>query len=223
MSLIPYILEQGLRQLPVPEEAFRQFQTASQRRLDAHLSFLAYFKYSRGYKSGGWSTYTLGPQPYVGSEFVRRVRAGRQETIGRTWTLNGDVFYYNYNNEQVPLSLVNTNTNQIIPILYNVPLAHNYGVELWGTWRPIDPLAISLARISYLSAKVADIRPASRIRSTHRRSSPAPTSGAAPRQRRQYKTNGTLLQNIVGQTIPGATPNKIRSTACTPSPSTPGS
>ncbi|MFZ1977297.1 MAG: hypothetical protein WAV76_05030 [Bacteroidota bacterium] len=29
MSLIPYILEQGLRQLPVPEEAFRQFQTAS--------------------------------------------------------------------------------------------------------------------------------------------------------------------------------------------------
>ena len=69
--------------------------------------------------------------------------------------MNGDVFYYNYYNEQVPLSVVNTNTGQIVPILYNVPLAHNYGVELWGTWRPIDPLTISLS-YSYLSAKVAN-------------------------------------------------------------------
>ena len=169
-------------------------------------TFLAYFKYSRGYKSGGWSTYTLGPQPYVGSEFVDAFELGAKKTIGRTWTLNGDVFYYNYDNEQVPLSLVNTNTGQIIPILYNVPLAHNYGVELWGTWRPIDPLAISLS-YSYLNATVAHsacvedtvdpqaIQPGANIKGC----TETPANIAA----------GTLLQNIQGQTIPGATPNKL--------------
>jgi iron complex outermembrane receptor protein len=31
---------------------------------------LAYFKYSRGYKSGGWATYTLNPTPEVNPEYV---------------------------------------------------------------------------------------------------------------------------------------------------------
>src|SRR6202012_4551098 len=82
-------------------------------------TFLAYFKYSRGYKSGGWSTYTIGAQPYVGSEFVDAFEVGAKKTIGRQWTLNGDVFYYNYYGEQVPLSVVQQEgtTSQIVPIL----------------------------------------------------------------------------------------------------------
>jgi iron complex outermembrane recepter protein len=161
-------------------------------------SFLGYFKYSRGYKSGGWSTYTLAPTPEVGSEFVDAFELGAKKTIGRTWTLNGDVFYYNYDGEQVPLSVVNQATQQIVPILYNVPLAHNYGVELWGTWRPIDPLAISLS-YSYLSAKVAQ---SACVQDT---TDPQAIQPGA-------NTKGCTVagaQNIVGQTIPGATPNKV--------------
>jgi len=169
-------------------------------------STLAYFKYSRGYKSGGWSTYTLGPTPYVGSEFVDAFELGAKKTVGRTLTLNGDVFYYNYDNEQVPLSVVNANTGQIIPILYNVPLAHNYGVELWGTWRPIDPLAISLS-YSYLSAKVAHSACVEDTVDPQAIQPGANTNGCV--ETAADKTNGTLLQNITGQTIPGATPNKI--------------
>jgi iron complex outermembrane receptor protein len=169
-------------------------------------STLGYFKYSRGYKAGGWSTYTLGPTPYVGSEFVDAFELGGKKTIGSTWTLNGDVFYYNYNNEQVPLSVVNTNTGQIIPILYNVPLAHNYGVELWGTWRPIDPLAISLS-YSYLSAKVAHSACVEDTVDPQAIQPGANTAGCV--ETAADKAAGTLLQNIVGQTIPGATPNKV--------------
>src|SRR6185437_2195949 len=114
---------------------------------------LVYAKYSRGYKSGGWSTYTLAPNPEVGPEFVDAFEIGAKQQFGKTLTANGDIFYYNYYGEQVPLSVVNTVTGQIVPILYNIPQARNYGLELWGTWRPIDPLTLSLS-YSYLSAKI---------------------------------------------------------------------
>jgi iron complex outermembrane receptor protein len=160
-------------------------------------STLAYFKYSRGYKSGGWSTYTIGAFPETGSEFVDAFELGAKKTFGRTLTANGDVFYYNYYGEQVPLSVVNS-IGQIVPILFNVPKVQNYGVELWGTWRPIDPLAISLS-YSYLSAKV--------------KQSPCVQDTTDPLANQPgANTTGCTVpgsQNIVGQTIPGATPNKI--------------
>jgi iron complex outermembrane receptor protein len=162
---------------------------------------LAYFKYSRGYKSGGWSTYTLGPNPEVGSEFVDAFEIGAKKTIGRTWTLNGDVYYYNYTGEQVPLATFNA-VSGVVAQLINIPKVRNYGVELWGTWRPIDPLAVSLS-YSYLNATVQSspcfvdqtdpqaIQPGANIRG-------CPVGSSAGQE-----------QNIVGQTIPGATPNKI--------------
>jgi hypothetical protein len=79
-----------------------------------------------------------------------------------------------------------------------VPLAHNYGVELWGTWRPIDALTVSLS-YSYLNARVAQ--------------SPCVLDTTDPLANQPgANTKGCTVpgtQNIVGQTIPGATPNKI--------------
>jgi iron complex outermembrane receptor protein len=175
---------------------------------------LAYAKYSRGYKSGGWSTYTIGPNPEVNPEFVDAFEVGAKKTIGRIWTLNGDVFYYNYYGEQVPLSVLNANTGQIVPILYNVPLAHNYGVEIWGTWRPTDALTVSLS-YSYLSAKV--IRSACVEDTTDPLANqpganvPVGPTGcyATAADLAAARTAGSVAQSIVGQTIPGATPNKI--------------
>jgi hypothetical protein len=70
---------------------------------------------------------------------------------------------------------------------------------LWGTWRPIDPLAVSLS-YSYLSAKVASSQCVLDTVDPQAIQPGANTTGCKP---------GTGLQNIVGQTIPGATPNKI--------------
>lgn len=160
-------------------------------------STLAYFKYSRGYKSGGWSTYTIGALPEVNPEYVDAFELGAKKVVGRTLTLNGDVFYYNYYGEQVPLSVVNA-IQQIVPILYNVPTAHNYGLELWGTWHPTDAWALSLS-YSYLSAKVAKSACVLDTTDPLAQLPGANTSGCT--------VAGT--QNIVGQTIPGATPNKV--------------
>jgi len=164
-------------------------------------STLGYFKYSRGYKSGGWSTYTIGADPEVGSEFVDAFELGAKKTLGRAFTVNGDVFYYNYYGEQVPLSVFNAATGQVVPILYNVPLAHNYGVELWGTWKPIDPLTLSLS-YSYLSAKI--IKAACVLDTTD------PAADQPGANTKGCATSATgQTQDIVGQTIPGATPNKV--------------
>ena len=165
---------------------------------------LAYFKYSRGYKSGGWSTYTIGANPYVGSEFVDAFEVGAKKTIGRTWTLNGDVFYYNYNGEQVPLSVVNP-IGQIVPILYNVPLVHNYGLELWGTWRPIDPLTLSLS-YSYLNAKINQSACVEDTVDPQAIQPGANTAGCI--ETAADKAAGTLVQNIIGQTSSGRDPQQ---------------
>jgi iron complex outermembrane receptor protein len=161
-------------------------------------STLAYFKYSRGYKKGGWSTYTIGPNPTVDPEYVDAFEVGAKRTVGRELTMNGDVFYYNYYGEQTPLATYNP-VSGVTPVLINIPQVRNYGLELWGTWRPIDPLAISLS-YSYLSATVQQ--------------SPCFVDQTDPLAvQAGANTKGCLagsgLQNIVGQTVPGATPNKI--------------
>jgi iron complex outermembrane receptor protein len=160
-------------------------------------SFLAYAKYSRGYKSGGWSTYTLGALPEVNPEYVDAFEVGAKKTIGATWTINADAFYYNYYGEQVPLSVVNS-IGQIVPILYNVPLVHDYGAELWGNWHPIDPLILTLS-YSYLHATIAQS------------ACVQDTTDPLANQPGANTTSCTVpgSQNVVGQEIPGAVPNKV--------------
>jgi iron complex outermembrane receptor protein len=162
-------------------------------------SLLAYFKYSRGYKSGGWSTYTLGPLPEVGPEFVDAFELGAKKTLGSTLVANGDVFYYNYYGEQVPLTIVN-NIGQLVPILYNIPLVHNYGLELWGTWKPTPSLSLNLS-YSYLSAKI--------IKSACVEDTVDPLAILPGANTNCPVGSPAGAQNIDGQTIPGATPNKI--------------
>ncbi|HUZ11727.1 MAG TPA: TonB-dependent receptor, partial [Caulobacteraceae bacterium] len=160
---------------------------------------LVYAKYSRGYKSGGWSTYTLAPNPEAVPEYVDAFEVGAKKTFGNTLTMNGDAFYYNYYNDQVPLSVLNS-INQVVPILYNLPLVHDWGVELWGSWRPIDPLTINLS-YSYLNTKIAKsacvqdtVDPMAILPDAKTSGCPAGAAG---------------VQNIVGGQLPEAVPNKL--------------
>ena len=163
-------------------------------------SFLAYAKYSRGYKSGGWSTYTIIASPEVNPEYVDAFEVGAKKTLGSKLTVNADAFYYNYYGEQVP---VNESTpTQSFVVLYNVPLVHNYGAELWGSYHPIDPLVFNLS-YSYLSAKIVRSGCVEDVTDPLAVQPGAKTSGCK-------ETNPIALeQNVVGEEIPGATPNKV--------------
>jgi len=163
---------------------------------------LAYFRYSRGYKSGGFSTYTIGADPETQPEFLDSFELGGKKTIGSAFSVNGALFYYHYDNDQVPLTVQNAQ-GLLVPVLYNLPLVHTYGVELEGVWRPIDHLIFSL-NYSFLSAKIANAGGC--IEDTV---DPLAIEPGANKTGCTQTTPGALLQNIVGQTLPEAPRNKI--------------
>ena len=165
---------------------------------------VVYFRYARGYKSGGFSTYTIAPLPETNPEYLDSFEIGGKKTVGSTFSLNGAAFYYHYTNDQVPL----TCRTEFGASSYsdNSPLVHTYGVELEGVWRPIDHLTFSL-NYSYLHATIANdggciqdiVDPAATLPGSNTAGCPA----------------GSGTQHINGEYLPEAPKNKSRSTRST--------
>jgi iron complex outermembrane receptor protein len=116
---------------------------------------LVYFRYARGYKSGGFNAGVISPQPETQAEYVDDFEIGGKKTIGSAVTLNGALFYYDYYNDQQPFSVFLTGTTTTSTI-FNIPKSEIYGLELESIWRPIDPLTLML-QYSYLHARVASM------------------------------------------------------------------
>jgi len=182
---------------------------------------LAYLKYSRGYKSGGWSTYTLAADPTVNPEYVDAFELGGKKTIGRSLTVNSDIFYYNYSGMQVPLTV--ETVSGLTPILYNVPVVHTYGLELEAFWRPIDPLTFSLG-YSYLSSKIAQSACIEDTTDPLAIYPGANTAGCYPNAAAlaAARAGGAVAQNVVGEEVPQATPNHVSLNALYTIPFDPG-
>jgi len=171
---------------------------------------LVYAKYSRGYKAGGFSTFTLAPNPETDKETVDAYEVGLKKTLpDQNLQVNAAGFYYNYQNDQIPLAVQNAQ-GLIATSLFNLKSVHIYGIELEGIWRPIDPLSIS-AQYSHLSAKVNDA--GSCIEDTLDPLGVAPganTSGcAAAVINTTTHTFTPATQNLKGNQLPEAPPNKF--------------
>ena len=122
---------------------------------------MVFAKYSRGYKAGGFRVgidTSLGASPFTDKETVDSFEIGMKKDFGRTLRTNIDLFHYNYNNAQVPLSQPATSGNigaVSQSILFNVPRAISQGIELETTWQPIDNLQI-LFNYAYLDAHITN-------------------------------------------------------------------
>ncbi len=172
-------------------------------------STLVYFRYARGYKSGGFSTYTIGANPETLPEFVDSYEVGGKKTIGSSFSLNAAAFYYHYTDDQVPLTIQDPKTGVLIPVLYNLPLVHTYGVEMEGVWRPIQNLTFSL-NYAYLHATIANAGGC--IEDTVDPGATLPGSNAllpACAAAQALAPPGVILQSINGQYLPEAPKNKI--------------
>ncbi|HEY1711171.1 MAG TPA: TonB-dependent receptor [Rhizomicrobium sp.] len=119
---------------------------------------LAYAKFSRGYKDGGYyegANTALTASPFTQAEHVNSLEAGIKETFGDWLTANLALFHYQYENLQLPLAFANqigvvlTNSTSF----YNVPGSISQGAELEATVSPIENLAI-LFNYSYDDAHV---------------------------------------------------------------------
>ncbi len=112
-----------------------------------------YGSYAHGYKAGGanppgalfydyfgdnaanFPTHPLTFKP----EFVDAFEIGSKNTLlDGSLTLNGDVFYYNYENYQISEIVDRTAINQNFD-------AHVKGAELEATWEPLPGLRLNFA------------------------------------------------------------------------------
>ncbi|HEY4031944.1 MAG TPA: TonB-dependent receptor, partial [Caulobacteraceae bacterium] len=113
---------------------------------------LAYAKYSRGYKSGGFLLGTLAPEPEAKQESVNAYEIGLKKTIARTLQIDGSVFYNDYNNLQINLQQLNAAGTASANNFVNVG-ARAYGLELEAIWQPIEHLQFT-GSYGYLNTKI---------------------------------------------------------------------
>jgi iron complex outermembrane receptor protein len=124
-------------------------------KLDFTDQSLFYASYSRGYKGGGANPPGVFPVNFFGisvespsnathpitfkPEFVNAYELGTKNTfLNGTMTLDGDVFYYDYENYQISQIVDRTAVN----LNFNATVR---GLELESTWEPIPGLRFNLA------------------------------------------------------------------------------
>jgi len=186
---------------------------------DPEPGTMAYFRYSRGYKAGGFNIGNggfFGANPETNPEHVNAFELGLKKDFGRTLQVNAALFYYDYQGMQVPISIIPTSggtsgTSQ--SIFFNVPKAVSQGFELESIWQPIDHLQI-LFNYSYLDAHIKEangvLDPADPT---------AVAAGATPTTALAACATGTACdvftgniprgQNLSGNSLPNAPKNKI--------------
>ena len=172
---------------------------------------LVYGKYSRGYKAGGFRIgidTSLGGSPRTEKETLDSFEIGLKTTIfDGHLQINGDIFYYNYKNAQVPLSQPAATAGATAnSILFNVPKAISQGVEIETIWQPIDNLQI-LANYSYLDAYVKQglaIDPADACAQAPgaRRTSAAPSADS-------FCGGPQFFQDLNGYSLPNSAKNRV--------------
>lgn len=121
---------------------------------------LLFGKYSRGYKAGGFNNLGFGAAPYTDPEFIDAYEAGwKQEWLDWGLTTNAAVFFYKYQDQQSPLTVISGQQGQTgsttFTAFINIPESESKGFELETTWNPIDPLNIGFT-YAYLDATVSD-------------------------------------------------------------------
>ncbi len=145
---------------------------------------MGYFRYSRGYKSGGFNSGTLSPYPETQPEAIDAYELGSKLTLNRRLQLNGALFYYDYYGMQIPLS-TQPPQGPVTTIFVNLNHVVSYGAELEAVWQATDSLQFLLS-YSYLHATI--------------KNGCCYTDAIQP---------GLGLQSVVGQTVPESPRNKI--------------
>ena len=189
---------------------------AAQTSLDAHwdavtgtagvswtpaTDILAYAKYSRGYKAGGFNSGINAVDPETGQETVDAFEVGYKETFGKTFQANVATFYYDYKNDQQPLGQLDTTTNVINNVIFNLPVVHTYGAELETLWNPITDLDFLLS-YAYLHATISSTNGVCY-------QDAADPLALAPGANTSGCAAGSGLQNLVGNTLPASPRNKV--------------
>lgn len=113
---------------------------------------LAYAKYSRGYKSGGFLLGTLASKPKADPEYVDAFELGLKKTIAGQLIVNASLFYNDYEGLQLNLQQINAAGTAAANNFINVD-AKAKGLELETLWQPTRDLQLSLS-YGYLDTEI---------------------------------------------------------------------
>jgi iron complex outermembrane receptor protein len=117
---------------------------------------LAYGRYSRGYKAGGFNAAVasgFNQFPYTAPEQMDAFEVGLKRDWTRRFQTNVSGFLNSYYDAQVPVSVPQA-SGPSLSIFYNVPRSIIQGVELESTWTPIDRLNIMFT-YAYLDSHIS--------------------------------------------------------------------
>jgi iron complex outermembrane receptor protein len=102
-----------------------------------------YARYSRGYEAMSFNAGYISANPETKPEFLNSYEVGYKQNFGSQLLIDMAVFYYDYDQFQVPLSVnvAGVTSSQFI----NVPKAESTGVELEADWTPTKNWLINLS------------------------------------------------------------------------------
>ena len=161
---------------------------------------LAYARYSRGYKSGGFNEGGISVLPETNPEYIDAFEVGAKKDFGRTFQLNAAVFYNLYDGFQIPLTTINPVSNIQLTQFFNVQKSVSYGAELEAIWRPTSQLQFLLS-YSYLNATITKSVPF--VDGTDPLATQPGARPVGP------AIAGQQAQNVVGATLPESPRNKV--------------
>tara|TARA_R110002012_G_scaffold322025_2_gene553871 strand:+ start:60439 stop:62589 length:2151 start_codon:yes stop_codon:yes gene_type:complete len=119
-------------------------------------NLLIYGSFSRGAKSGGFTTYNTGQsssiQPFR-PEILRAWEVGFKANPAPSLQINGSTYFYDYTDQQVLTAVYGPNGP--VGRFANVPSSEIYGAELEGVWHPLPDLRISQS-LSYKQGKYTE-------------------------------------------------------------------
>jgi iron complex outermembrane receptor protein len=123
---------------------------------------LIYGSYSRGYRSGGFNIgifTVLSFLPFTDKEGVDAFELGLKKNWGNNLQTNIALYHYDYQNLQIPISVVQTGAvgGQSLSTgttsFYNTPKSRSQGIEIETVWQPIQDLQL-IFNYSLIDAKI---------------------------------------------------------------------
>ncbi|MCC2601145.1 TonB-dependent receptor [Sphingopyxis yananensis] len=102
---------------------------------------LAFLRYSRGYKSGGFNAGAISEFPQTNAEYINAYEAGYKHSFDNRLRANLALFYYDYKGLQVPLT-VNTPGGARLTQFFNLKKSKSYGAEIELAWQATDALQL---------------------------------------------------------------------------------
>ncbi|PKP82610.1 MAG: TonB-dependent receptor [Alphaproteobacteria bacterium HGW-Alphaproteobacteria-18] len=158
-----------------------------------------FFRYSRGYKSGGFNAGGISQFPLTDKELLDAFEVGAKKSFGDQLQLNASYFFYSYDGLQVPLDVVENGVR--LTRFFNIEDSRAQGIELEALWTPTDDLRI-MASYAYNDSEV---------RSACCFIDVVDPLGLQPDAQPvgPIDANGNQPQNLKGQMLPRTVPNKF--------------